>query len=228
MRASVAVGIGASCLGRSPGAADTPGPASMGRTTAATHEATCDRAIMGHLRIRCGITASILLFVPSPSHGLISLVPWDSTASVADLETVAVNSPRILRPRRDWNTDIPGLSHLPFCGLGEDGDQVGVIPSGALELTLDRRFGGLQRGQIESQAAQKSQVLRPVVLAVAEPVLIHRHIQNPVQPVLNAPMRPHDRKKALRRERLAQQKIACLLACPGLGLARGRDLADGL
>src|SRR3954463_9120097 len=45
---------------------------------------------------------------------------------------------------------------------------------------------------------------------------------------LNAPMRPHDRKKALRRERLAQQKIACLLACPGLGLARGRDLADGL
>src|SRR3954463_4659636 len=48
------------------------------------------------LRIRCGITASILLFVPSPSHGLISLVPWDSTASVADLETVAVNSPRIL------------------------------------------------------------------------------------------------------------------------------------
>src|SRR4051812_6536763 len=51
------------------------------------------------LRIRCGITASILLFVPSPSHGLISLVPWDSTASVADLETVAVNSPRILSVR---------------------------------------------------------------------------------------------------------------------------------
>src|SRR3954452_2583589 len=48
------------------------------------------------LRIRCGITASILLFVPSPRHGLISLVPWDSTASVADLETAAVNSPRIL------------------------------------------------------------------------------------------------------------------------------------
>src|SRR3954462_3275925 len=41
---------------------------------------------------------------------------------------------------------ISGLSHLAFCGLGEDGDQVGVIPSGALELTLDRCFRGLQRG----------------------------------------------------------------------------------
>src|SRR3954468_20109680 len=48
------------------------------------------------LRIRGGITTSNLLFVPSPRHGLISLVPWDSTASVADLETAAVNSPRIL------------------------------------------------------------------------------------------------------------------------------------
>src|SRR3954463_7725805 len=61
--------------------------------TSSRHEAVLPRQI---LRIRCGITASILLFVPSPSHGLISLVPWDSTASVADLETVAVNSPRIL------------------------------------------------------------------------------------------------------------------------------------
>ena len=34
----------------------------------------------------------------------------------------------------------PGLSHLTFCGLGEDGAQVGVIPSGALELSLNRRF----------------------------------------------------------------------------------------
>src|SRR3954447_20169998 len=48
------------------------------------------------VRIRGGITTSNLLFVPSPRHGLISLVPWDSTASVADLETAAVNSPRIL------------------------------------------------------------------------------------------------------------------------------------
>src|SRR3954453_7409949 len=51
------------------------------------------------LRIRGGITTSNLLFVPSPRHGLISLVPWDSTASVADLETAAVNSPRILMAR---------------------------------------------------------------------------------------------------------------------------------
>src|SRR3954469_7033587 len=52
------------------------------------------------LRIRGRITASILRFVPSPSHGLISLLPWEPTASVADLETAAVNSPRILRSSR--------------------------------------------------------------------------------------------------------------------------------
>src|SRR3954454_23301252 len=39
--------------------------------------------------------------------------------------------------RKAQGPSMPGLSHLAFCGLGEDGDQVGVIPSGALELTLD-------------------------------------------------------------------------------------------
>jgi hypothetical protein len=53
-------------------------------------------ALEHQVRIQGGITASILLFVPSPSHGLISLVPWEPTASVADFETAAVNSPRIL------------------------------------------------------------------------------------------------------------------------------------
>ena len=33
---------------------------------------------------------------PKSYHGLISLLPWEATASVADLETAAVNSPRIL------------------------------------------------------------------------------------------------------------------------------------
>ena len=58
----------------------------------------CGGFSAGRLRIRGEITASILRFVPSPSHGLISLVPWEPTASVADLETAAVNSPRILSP----------------------------------------------------------------------------------------------------------------------------------
>src|SRR3954454_20060655 len=35
---------------------------------------------------------------PKSYHGLISLLPWELTASVADLETAAVNSPQILRP----------------------------------------------------------------------------------------------------------------------------------
>src|SRR5215210_6476948 len=62
------------------------------------------------LRIRGGITASILLFVPSPSHGLISLVPWEPTASVADLETAAVNSPRILSGHKGPACTTGGLA----------------------------------------------------------------------------------------------------------------------
>src|SRR5215210_5421521 len=53
-------------------------------------------ALEHQVRIQGGITASILLFVPSPSHGLISLVPWEPTASVANLEAAALNLPRIL------------------------------------------------------------------------------------------------------------------------------------
>jgi transposase len=44
------------------------------------------------------------------------------------------------RPLPAQGRPSPGLSHLTFGGLGEDGDQVGVIPSGALELSLNRRF----------------------------------------------------------------------------------------
>src|SRR3954466_6841476 len=52
------------------------------------------RCRLERVRIRGEITTSILLLVPS--HGLISLLPWEPTASVTDLETAAVNSPRIL------------------------------------------------------------------------------------------------------------------------------------
>src|SRR4051812_13620111 len=100
------------------------------------------------LRIRCGITASILLFVPSPSHGLISLVPWDSTASVADLETVAVNSPRILRTlrrlfrsadrRRRDRRDGPYSRRGLHDGLGAPSARGALCASGARRRLLDR------------------------------------------------------------------------------------------
>src|SRR3954469_15458432 len=71
------------------------------------------------LRIRGEITTSILRFVPS--HGLISLLPWELTASVADLETAAVNSPRILTGAQsdfsNWVQQAPHRSSGPCNAL---------------------------------------------------------------------------------------------------------------
>ena len=93
--------------------------------------------------------------------------------------------------------EAPGLSHLDLCGLGEEGGKVGVVPPGALELALHGARGGLELREIEGKPAQQSQVLGAMILTGAQPILVHGHVQNPMQPVLDAPMRPHDGQKAL-------------------------------
>src|SRR4051794_32283166 len=105
---------------------------------------SCSKAV----RIRGGITASILLFVPSPSHGLNSLVPWDSTASVADLETAAVNSPRILTEILVDNVDPLAWPAEP------DGtvDQA-VLKLGAFVMVPDLVDGGLAHVDVGESGA---------------------------------------------------------------------------
>src|SRR3954447_25248495 len=83
------------------------------------------------IRIRGEITTSILLFVPS--HELISLLPWEPTASIADLETAAVNSPRTLR-----------AAALPCPSNADAGDSVGRAATNSGGLGDGHRRSGLR------------------------------------------------------------------------------------
>ena len=48
--------------------------------------------------------------------------------------------------------------------------------------------GAFELGKVESQAPQQGDVLRSVILASSGLVLVHGHIENPMQAVLNPPM----------------------------------------
>src|SRR5215210_7288112 len=67
-----------------------------------------------------------------------------------------------------------------------------------------------------------------MVLPVAGLVLVHHHVQHPVQPVLDVPVAPHDLAEALRAENRAQQIVAGLDRRLAPDLATGSDLADRL
>src|ERR671926_372823 len=67
-----------------------------------------------------------------------------------------------------------------------------------------------------------------MALPMAHLVLVQCHIQHPVKPILDAPVSPHDRGKALSAERLAYEEVARLQAHFAGRLAARRHLADPL
>lgn len=57
-------------------------------------------------------------------------------------------------------------------------------------------FEGSSLARLRALLAQKREVLRPMVLAIAGLILIHDDVEYPVQPILDAPMAAHDSVEA--------------------------------
>ena len=77
---------------------------------------------------------------------------------------------------------------MTFGELPEKTTEEFIIPPGLFELSFHRAFGAFQSGEVERQSAQEADILGSIILAVALAILVHRHVQHPMQSVLDAPL----------------------------------------
>src|SRR5260370_944625 len=105
--------------------------------------------------------------------------------------------------------DLPppgaGLSHM-----AQKADEKGIVPPCTLEFSAQRRRVGVGAMDVEGEAPHDRQVLRGVVLPGTVAVLVQDDVENPVQLVLDRPMRALD----------AQQ-------FPGGNVLPGQEVPDG-
>src|SRR5882724_3706003 len=83
-----------------------------------------------------------------------------------------------------------------------------MVPACAFELYGERALAGVAAGDVEGAAAQDGDVGGAVVAAVARGVLAQRHVELPVQSVLDVPVRAHGLEQGLRRKGARQRKDA--------------------
>src|SRR5690349_13753346 len=73
-----------------------------------------------------------------------------------------------------------GLSHL-----GEEGEQEGIVPSGAFDFSAERSLVRMRSENVEGQLSQNREVLRSMVLAVSGAILVEDNVENPMELVLD-------------------------------------------
>ena len=74
---------------------------------------------------------------------------------------------------------------MDFGELGQDADEIAIVPTRPFQLAAHGAFARLQPRQIQSQLPQQCQVLGAMTLPVSRLILVVGHIQHPAQPVLN-------------------------------------------
>lgn len=95
-----------------------------------------------------------------------------------------------------------------------------MIPARGQAFVLDAELlGAILFERVERNVVEDREVFRRVVRANARLVLVHRHIQDPVEAVLNGPVAAHHVGQVGGVRRQARDEEA--------GLARGRGGADG-
>ena len=105
-------------------------------------------------------------------------------------------------------------------------EEEGVVLAGAFDLAAGRALVGIGAQEIEGEAAQAGEVFRGVVLAGARAVLVHDHVEHPVELVFDLPVGAHDLGDAGGGKRLGEQVVARGGGALAVDLARGGDLGD--
>src|SRR4051812_2709425 len=91
--------------------------------------------------------------------------------------------------------------------LGEELCEIGVLPTGPFDFDTQGALGGFLGQEIKGHMAQDGEVMWAVIAAVSGIVLIHNHVQEPMQVVFDHPMGPRRVPESFRRQRRAEQVI---------------------
>src|SRR3954469_8633230 len=110
--------------------------------------------------------------------------------------------------------------------LGEEFCEIGVLPTGPFDFDTQGALGGFLGQEIKGHMAQDGEVMWTVIAAISGIVLIHNHVQDPMQVVFDRPMGPRCVPESFRRQRRAQQVIGRLGGDLGCRFTGAGDLAD--
>ena len=83
-------------------------------------------------------------------------------------------------------------------GLRQQLYQEVVAPGGKIEFAAERDLRAVVMHQVQGHMAQNREVIGAVVAAASDLVFVHHDIQDPMQAVLDAPMRAGDLAQALK------------------------------
>src|SRR5713226_4739644 len=102
-------------------------------------------------------------------------------------------------PTLPWRA---GLSHM-----AQKADEKGIVPPCTLDFSAQRRRVGVGAMDVEGEAPHDRQVLRGVVLPGTVAVLVQDDVENPVQLVLDRPMRALDAQQFPGGNVLREQEV---------------------
>src|SRR5713226_3524591 len=114
-------------------------------------------------------------------------------------------------PTLPWRA---GLSHM-----AQKADEKGIVPPCTLDFSAQRRRVGVGAMDVEGEAPHDRQVLRGVVLPGTVAVLAQDDVENPVQLVLDRPMRALDAHHFFVENVVREQDVPYF---PTLGSSGGR------
>src|ERR1035437_2182509 len=87
---------------------------------------------------------------------------------------------------------------------------------------------GSSLARLRASLRRRARFFRPVVLTISRLILVHDHVEHPVELVLDAPMAADDGVETFRREGLAEQIAAGLDRRSAVDLAGSGELSDRL